>query len=122
MTHLIKTLATAAVATGLIAAAALPGTASAYNHYVCKYEQKHDERTGTVVGAVAGGAIGGSLANTHNKGLGTVIGALAGGAIGSKMGHDHGKTACGGRALVREEVHYQTVHGHREKVVYRYVR
>ena len=97
MTTLIKTAAAAILTTGLIVtAAAVPQTASAYTHYVCKYEQKHDEHTGTIVGAVAGGV------------------------IGSKMGHDHGKSVCESRVAYRERVEYRN-HG-RDKVVYRYVR
>ncbi len=120
MTTLIKTAAAAILTTGLIVtAAAVPQTASAYTHYVCKYEQKHDEHTGTIVGAVAGGLLGNALSG-HNKTLGTVGGAVAGGVIGSKMGHDHGKSVCESRVAYRERVEYRN-HG-RDKVVYRYVR
>ena len=120
MTRILKLATAALVSTGLIVtAAAVPQTASAYTHYVCRYEQKHDEHTGTILGAVAGGLIGNSIAG-HSRGLGTVAGAVAGGAIGSKMGHDHGKSVCESRVAYRERVVYRN-HGH-EKVVYRYVR
>ncbi len=120
MTKLLKIAAAAVISTGLVVtAAAVPQTASAYTHYVCKYEQKHDEHTGTILGAVAGGLIGNSISG-HNRGLGTVAGAVAGGAIGSKMGHDHGKSVCGDRVAYRERTVYRN-HGH-DKVVYRYVR
>jgi uncharacterized protein YcfJ len=120
MTKMIKTAAVAVLSTGLVVtAAAVPQTASAYTHYVCKYEQKHDEHTGTLLGAVAGGLIGNAMSG-HNKTLGTVGGAVVGGAIGSKMGHDHGKSVCESRAAYRERVVYHN-HG-RDKVVYRYVR
>lgn len=119
MTKLLKTAAAALVTTGLIAAVALPQTAAAYSHYVCKYEQKHDEHVGTVVGAIGGGLLGNALSG-HNKTLGTVGGAVAGGYLGSKMGHDHGKSVCERQVAYRERVVYHH-HGH-EKVVYRYVR
>ncbi len=120
MTKIFKLASAAVLSTGLIVtAAAVPQTASAYTHYVCKYEQKHDEHTGTILGAVAGGLIGNSLSG-HNRGLGTVAGAVAGGAIGSKMGHDHGKSVCESRVAYRERTVYRN-HGH-DKVVYRYVR
>ncbi len=120
MTKIIKTAAAAVIATGLIVSAvAVPQTAAAYTHYVCKYEQKHDEHVGTAVGAIAGGLLGNALSG-HNKTLGTVGGAVAGGYLGSKMGHDHGKSVCESRVAYRERVVY---HHHRhEKVVYRYVR
>ncbi len=120
MTKILKTAAVALISTGLVATAvAVPQTASAYTHYVCKYEQKHDEHVGTVLGAVAGGLLGNSISG-HNRGLGTVAGAVAGGVVGSKMGHDHGKSVCMSRAAYRERVVYRN-HG-REKIVYRYVR
>jgi uncharacterized protein YcfJ len=120
MTTILKTAAAALVSTGLVVtAAAVPQTASAYTHYVCKYEQKHDEHVGTVVGAVAGGLLGNALSG-HNKFLGTAGGAVAGGFIGSKIGHDQGKSACMSRVAYRERVVYY--HHGREKVVYRYVR
>ncbi len=120
MTTLLKTATAAILSTGLIVtAAAVPQTASAYTHYVCKYEQKSREHTGTIVGAIAGGLIGNSISG-HNRGLGTVAGAVAGGAIGSKVGHDSGKSACMNRVAYRERVEYRN-HG-RDKVVYRYVR
>jgi len=120
MTRILKLATAAIVSTGLIVtAAAVPQTASAYTHYVCKYEQKHDEHTGTILGAVAGGLVGNALSG-HNKTLGTVGGAVAGGVIGSKMGHDHGKSVCESRVAYRERVEYRN-HGH-DKVVYRYVR
>jgi uncharacterized protein YcfJ len=120
MTSILKTAAVAVISTGLIATAvAVPQSASAYTHYVCRYEQKHDEHTGTIIGAVAGGLIGNSIAG-HARLLGTVGGAVAGGAIGSKIGHDHGKSVCEREVAYRERVVYRD-HG-REKVVYRYVR
>jgi uncharacterized protein YcfJ len=120
MTSMIKTAAVAVISTGLIATAvAVPQTASAYTHYVCRYEQKRDEHTGTIVGAVAGGLIGNAVFG-HARLLGTVGGAVAGGAIGSKIGHDSGKSACMNRVAYRERVVYRD-HG-REKIVYRYVR
>jgi len=120
MTKILKTAAAAIISTGLIVtAAAVPQTASAYTHYVCKYEQKHDEHVGTAVGAIAGGLLGNALSG-HNKTLGTVGGAVAGGYLGSKMGHDHGKKVCMSRAAYRERVVYYH-HGHRI-VTYRYVR
>jgi uncharacterized protein YcfJ len=120
MTKLLKTAAVAIVSTGLVVtAAAVPQTAAAYTHYVCKYEQKHDEHVGTAVGAIAGGLLGNALSG-HNKTLGTVGGAVAGGYLGSKMGHDHGKSVCESRVAYRERVVYRH-HGH-QKVVYRYVR
>ena len=120
MTKMFKIASAAVLSTGLIVtAAAVPQTASAYTHYVCKYEQKHDEHVGTVLGAVAGGLLGNSISG-HNRGLGTVAGAVAGGVVGSKMGHDHGKSVCERQVAYRERVVYY--HHGREKVVYRYVR
>ena len=124
MTRSITKFAVAAAATGLVLGlVAAPQIASAgYTHYVCKYEQKHDEHVGTAVGAVTGGVIGSNLAGHGSKTTGTVIGALAGAAIGSKMGHSKGKSDCLNRVAYRTETHYVKRNGHTEKVVYRYVR
>ena len=124
MTQLITKAAMAAAATGLVLGLlATPQIAAAgYTHYVCKYEQKHDEHVGTAVGAVAGGVIGSNLAGHGSKGVGTVLGALGGAAIGSKMGHSKGKSDCLHRVAYRTETHYYRHNGQREKVVYRYVR
>ncbi|MDI7775851.1 glycine zipper 2TM domain-containing protein [Asticcacaulis sp. EMRT-3] len=105
----------------LTGALAIPSIANATS-YVCKYQEKHSSKTGTVVGAVAGGAIGGSLADTHNKGLGTVAGAVVGGLIGSKVGRNHGKESCENERAWRERTVWEKdSHGHRHKVVYKYV-
>lgn len=113
----------AAMATGLLGGtilAAMP--AEAYTRYVCKYEQKRREHTGTIVGAIAGGVLGNAVSG-HNKGVGTVVGALGGAAIGSKMGHDSGKKACTQAMAYRSETVYsRDSHGRRVKTVYRYVR
>ncbi len=123
MTHILKKAALAAAGAGLVLAVAAPQMASAgYTHYVCKYEQKHDEHVGTAVGAVAGGVIGSNIAGHGSKTTGTVLGALAGAAIGSKMGHSKGKKDCLSRMAYRTETHYYRHNGHTEKVVYRYVR
>ncbi len=123
MTHFLKKAALAAAGAGLVVSVVAPQIASAgYTHYVCKYEQKHDEHVGTAVGAVAGGVIGSNLAGHGSKTTGTVLGALAGAAIGSKMGHSQGKKDCLSRVAYRTETHYYHRNGRTEKVVYRYVR
>lgn len=115
-------IAAAVVGAGLLTGlAAIPNVADATS-YVCKYEEKKSSKTGTVIGAVAGGAIGGSLADTHNKGLGTVAGAVVGGLVGSKMGKNHGKARCEDEHAWRERTVWEKDrHGHRHKVVYKYV-
>ena len=112
----------AMVSLGLLTGlAAIPDMADAAS-YVCKYQEKQSSKTGTVVGAVAGGAIGGSLADTHNKGLGTVAGAVVGGLVGSKMGKNHGKQRCEDEHAWRTRTVWEKDrHGHRHKVVYKYV-
>ena len=75
-----------AVAAAGIAAAALPGLASAQS---C-YQQQNDNRTtGAVVGAVAGGAIGGATSGHREKGFGTVAGAILGAVAGSAIAGDN---------------------------------
>jgi hypothetical protein len=75
-----------AVAAAGIAAAALPGLASAQD---C-YQQRNDNRTtGAVVGAVAGGAIGGATSGHREKGVGTVAGAILGAVAGSAIAGDN---------------------------------
>ncbi len=123
MSNLMQKAAAVAVSAGLVlGAAGVAGQAAAYTHYVCKYEQKHDEHVGTAVGAITGGLIGNAVSGHHSKGLGTVVGALGGAAIGSKMGHDKGKKDCLNRVAYRTETHYYKHNGRTEKVVYRYVR
>jgi uncharacterized protein YcfJ len=122
MSRFYHKCAVAAFSMSLVAGvAAIPNIANATS-YVCKYEEKRSSKTGTVIGAVAGGAIGGSLADTHNKGLGTVAGAVVGGLVGSKMGKNHGKERCeDARAWNTRTVWEKDKHGHRHKVVYKYV-
>ncbi|MBW8734960.1 MAG: glycine zipper 2TM domain-containing protein [Asticcacaulis sp.] len=97
--------------------------ADAYTRYVCKYEQKRREHTGTIVGAIAGGVLGNAVSGHNSKGVGTVVGALGGAAIGSKMGHDSGKKACTrGMAYRTETVYSRDSRGRRVRTVYRYVR
>ena len=75
-----------AVAAAGIAAAALPGLASAQS---C-YDQRQDNRTtGAVVGAVAGGALGGATSGHREKGFGTVAGAILGAVAGSAIAGDN---------------------------------
>ena len=123
MTHIFRNTTLAVAGLGLIAGSVIvPTVAGAYS-VECKYVQKRDSKTGTIIGAVAGGAIGGSVANTHNKGLGTVLGAVVGGVVGSKVGKNHGKQQCMKAIAYREETHYRRMpNGRYEKVVYKYVR
>jgi uncharacterized protein YcfJ len=99
----------------------IPTSADAYTRYVCKYEQKKREKTGTIVGAVTGAVIGSQLSK-NERGLGALGGAVVGGAVGSKMGHDSGKKACTAANAHREKVVYsRDSKGRRVKTVYRYV-
>jgi uncharacterized protein YcfJ len=118
----MKTVAAAAVTFGLIlGSAAVPTSADAYTRYVCKYEQKKREKTGTIIGAVAGAVIGSQLSKEH-RGVGAVGGAVVGGAIGSKMGHDSGKKACtAANAYRTKTVYSRDSKGRQVKTVYRYV-
>ena len=124
MSKISQRLVAAARAGGLLGGtllAAMP--AEAYTRYVCKYEQKRREHTGTIVGAIAGGVLGNAVSGHNSKGVGTVVGALGGAAIGSKMGHDSGKKACTRAMAYRTEtVWSRDSHGRRVKTVYRYVR
>ncbi len=122
MSHVLTRTILAVAGAGLVVATVSPVTASAYTHYVCKYEQKHDEHVGTAVGAVAGGVVGSNIAGHGSKTTGTILGALAGAAIGSHLGHSKGKSDCMNRVAYREETHYYRHNGRNEKVVYRYVR
>ncbi len=124
MSKSLKISAAVVVIGGVLAGTAMYAAPSdAYTRYVCKYEQKRREHTGTVVGAITGGLIGNAVSGHNSKGLGTVVGAVGGAAIGSKMGHDSGKRACTQAAAYRTSVAYSTdSHGRRVKTVYRYVR
>ena len=111
-----------AVAASLVAgSAAIPTPAEAYTRYVCKYEQKKREKTGTIVGAVTGAVIGSQISK-NERGLGALGGAVVGGAVGSKMGHDSGKKACIKANAHREKVVWsRDSKGRKVKTVYRYV-
>lgn len=123
MLHVLNRSAAFLIIGGLLAGtAALPTPGEAYTRYVCKYEQKRREHTGTVVGAVTGALIGSQLSK-NERGLGAVGGAVVGGAVGSKMGHDSGKRACVASAAYRTRVVYSTdSRGRKVKTVYRYIR
>ncbi len=122
MNKTLKTVSAAAVAFGLIlGTAAIPTSSEAYTRYVCKYEQKKREHTGTIVGALAGAVIGSQLSK-NERGLGALGGAVVGGAIGSKMGHDSGKKACVAANAYRTKVVYsRDSRGRQVKTIYRYV-
>lgn len=121
MSGFYKIAAIVAGASLLTGVAALPTVAGATS-YVCKYQEKHSSNKGAVIGAVAGGVLGGTLSDTHNKGLGTVAGAVAGGLIGAKVGANHGKRDCEqAEAWSTRTVWERDRHGHRHKVVYKYV-
>ncbi len=125
MSRFINRLAAFLIIGSLVGGTALVAAApsNAYTRYVCKYEQKRREHTGTVVGAIAGGLLGNAVSGHNSKGLGTVVGAVGGAAVGSKMGHDSGKRACTQAAAYRTSTSYsRDSHGNRVKTVYRYVR
>jgi len=122
MTHILKTTTAAMVAFSLIAGtAAIPNTAEAVT-YRCKYEQKKSGQKGAIVGAIAGGLIGSQISK-NERGLGTVGGAVVGGVVGNKMGKNSAKRRCQDEVAYRTRTVYETDrYGHRQKVVYRYVR
>lgn len=122
MSRILNGTVAAAVAGSLVAGSlAMPSPAEAYTRYVCKYEQKKREKTGTVIGALTGAVIGSQISK-NERGLGALGGAVVGGAVGSKMGHDSGKKACTRANAHREEVVWsRDSKGRKVKTVYRYV-